>query len=211
MIVDKVQKLTIIGLGTATVILLALLVLMGRDLRKVEKEYNQYKTSVEKQRQIDTKTLSDLREANAQALNKQKREAEEALAKHIGELNDLQVKYNNELLANDRMRIAKDSVLAKWDSYDYATQSNYTRAAADGLEECIGFTTEVVKIAYDYNSELEYLRSIFPKMNIDGTMTVYDPKTGAHKVYGSPVEVKADLADIRELPPDTASSEPNVN
>ena len=196
-----VSNIIRVVIGLLIFFLLCMLGLSIHEKQAIQEEYSLYRQAVEVQKAKDEQTLKDLRLKQLEELDAVRREHAENLEKHFGELHALQTSYNSAIVNNNRLLGEIRNIDTKWQSYDDTTKQNYARTAANNLAECSATTAELERLAYGYNSEVEYLRSIFPKFDVDGSMIAYDPTTGATRVYHSPIEIKTDWDSIRILPP----------
>lgn len=148
----------------------------------------------------ETQILAALNAENANKIAELKAKANAAENQHRKELYEIKSRYDTAVLANKRLRDQVNILNGKLSDYSRATVENYATTATNNLTDCSATATELERLALEYNSELERLRSIWPKSN-GATITVVDEK-GAKQEYSLPyLKIKGELKDVSVVVP----------
>lgn len=148
----------------------------------------------------ETQILAALNAENANKIAEMNAKADAAENQHRKELYEIKSRYDTAVLANKRLRDQVNILNGKLSEYSRATVENYATTASNNLTDCSATTTELERIASEYNSELERLRSIWPT-NGSATITVVDEE-GARQEYSLPyLKIKGKLKDVSVVVP----------
>lgn len=85
-----------------------------------------------------------------------------AQQKHKEELNAIETRYLTNLAANNRLRDTVKTLNRKLSNYSRETVEGYAKTAGNNLSECSSVTGELERLAYQYNSEIEFLLASWP-------------------------------------------------
>lgn len=150
------------------------------------------------QKERETRTLIELNSKNAELISKMEIEAAETESNFKVEINELKTRYDAVSLSNKRLRDQIGILNGQLSNYSRETVENYATTAANNLAECGQYTTELERLALEYNSEIERYQRLWPKQ-IEPTIEIFDEKTGAVKTFPKTIRIKADLKDIEPV------------
>lgn len=83
--------------------------------------------------------------------------------KHQEELNEVRIRYDAAMSDNNRLRNTITTLNNNLSKLSRSTVESYAITAAHNLEECSGVTAEMEQLARSYNSEIEFLYTVWPK------------------------------------------------
>jgi hypothetical protein len=154
-----------------------------------------------KQQKIrETGILAALNAENAIKISVINAKANAAEDQHRKELYEIKSRYDTAVIANKRLRDQVNVLNGKLSEFSRAAVENYAATAANNLTECNATTAELERLALVYNSELERLRTIWPKA-IDTTITIMD-EDGNKREYSHPyLRIKGKLDDVSVIVP----------
>lgn len=158
------------------------------ELNKAEKEI---------QTAREAKILAELNAENAAKISALRVAAEKAEQAHRNELNEIKARYDAADLANKRLRDQVRILNSQLSGYTRETVENYATTAANNTVECSAVTAELERLALEYNSEIERLRSLWPDTGTNKpTITVIDDETGFKSSMGEAIKIKAQFKDV---------------
>lgn len=152
------------------------------------------KANAETQKEKDQRALDRINDEHARAVITYKFQLEQAQLQYKVEINEVQAKYAAANYINEQLHNQVRVLNTNLANLSRPTIERYASTAGDSLAECSAFTGEVEQVARRYYSELNYLRSIWPK-EIKNGFTVVDMK-GNSKTYYTPIKIKAKAEDI---------------
>lgn len=156
--------------------------------------------SAKTQKVRETQILATLNAQNASKIAEMNAKANAAEDQHRKELYEIKTRYDTAVIANKRLRDQVNVLNGKLSEFSRATVENYAATAANNLTECSSTTAELERIALEYNSELERLRTIWPKP-ASSIVTIIDD-SGNQQDYNFPhLKIKGKLSDVSVVVP----------
>lgn len=156
------------------------------------------------QQERETRYLSELNEEYAKNISAMTIEITKAESEYKVELNEIKSLYTAATLDNKRLLDKVRLLNSELSNLTRASVEDYAQTAGNNLAECSATTTELERIAYEYNSELEYYRSIWTaalnKQQQSG-IVVFDEASGLKNTYYTPIKLKADVEDLEVVTP----------
>ncbi len=154
-----------------------------------------------KQQKIrETGILAALNAENAAKIAAVNAKANAAEDQHRKELYEIKSRYDTAVIANKRLRDQVSILNGRLSDFSRATVENYAATAANNLTECAATTAELERLAFEYNSELERLRTIWPKPT-SAIITIMD-EDGNKQDYVFPhLKIKGKLSDVSVVVP----------
>lgn len=166
----------------------------------VELKLAQTLETAKQQKVRETEILAALNAENAQKIAEVTAKANAAEDQHRKELYEIKSRYDTAVIANKRLREQVNVLNGKLSEFSRATVENYATTAANNLTECSATTAELERLALEYNSELERLRSIWPKPT-GASVTIMD-EDGNKQDYSFPhLRIKGKLSDVSIVVP----------
>lgn len=117
-----------------------------------------------------------------------------AQQKHKEELNAIETRYLTNLAANNRLRDTVKTLNRKLSNYSRETVEGYAKTAANNLSECSSVTGELERLAYQYNSEIEFLLASWPSNDVGSgdnqDNNISDTRGNSENTTGSRTETR---------------------
>lgn len=120
----------------------------GSEIKTLQNKLKSEKESAEYANELRDKWKEDLIAANK---------------KHQEELDEVRIRYNDAVSDNNRLRNTITALNNNLSKLSRSTVESYAITAAHNLEECSGVTAEMEQLARSYNSEIEFLYTVWPR------------------------------------------------
>lgn len=162
------------------------------------------KANAATQKERETRILSELNEEYATNITTMSLELVKTETVYKAQLNEIKSRYTAATLDNKRLLDKVRILNSELSTYTRATVEKYATTAGNNLAECSTTTVELERIAYEYNSELEYYRDLWTKYNLqqaNARIIVFDEETGLKNTLNAPIKIKAKLKDIEVVTP----------